>query len=363
VRKHIAFSVILFFTATDVLVQLGGEVASPDASAGCDLGGGKTITTAYSSPRMKGRKIYGALVPFGQVWHTGANGATTFVTNSDVVVGGASVPAGSYTLFTIPQNDKWTLIINKKTGEWGIPYTYQSDELVHIDMTVSQLPAKTENFSIAYENNGSDCTMHIDWETTRASVTAKAIADRPIVPQPVVARPITARSGSAQNVGPILTRIVLHTHTNDEDKDNDTGVFVEVKGNDGKDIAYIENAETSTSKDCGNPTSRHYCDGSPHDFDIPLKRNDIYESDCTKFTWRMGIQASGGLLPSGTVGVSIDGGPKLTIITFGNDKWKYDGIITLYFSDGTSFSGDKLDQTLESRGGNVVWDEYSGHNR
>jgi hypothetical protein len=81
---------------------------------------------------MKGRRIYGDLVPFGQVWRAGANEATTFVTSSDVVVGGKTVAAGSYTIFTIPAADKWTLIVNKKTGEWGIPYKYESDEAARV---------------------------------------------------------------------------------------------------------------------------------------------------------------------------------------------------------------------------------------
>lgn len=148
--------------------------ASPAASASCDLGGGKTIKTDYSSPRMKGRKIYGDLVPFGQVWRTGANSATTFVTSADVVVGGKTVPAGSYTIFTVPTADKWTLIINKKTGEWGIPYKYESDELARADMKISKLPAPVENFTIAYDKSGSGCTLQIDWDATRASVDIKA---------------------------------------------------------------------------------------------------------------------------------------------------------------------------------------------
>jgi hypothetical protein len=147
---------------------------SPAASASCDLGAGKTIKTDYSSPRMKGRKIYGDLVPFGQVWRTGANEATTFVTSSDVVVGGKTVPAGSYTIFTVPAADKWTLIVNKKTGEWGIPYKYESDELARVDMNVSKLPSPLENFTINYAKSGSGCTMQIDWESTRASVDITA---------------------------------------------------------------------------------------------------------------------------------------------------------------------------------------------
>ena len=174
-HKRIAFfavCAILFTTAA--FAQMGGGRPSPTASASCDLGGGKTIKTDYSSPRMKGRKIYGDLVPFGQVWRTGANDATTFVTSTDDVVGGKTVPAGSYTIFTVPDATKWTLIINKKTGEWGIPYTYESDELARIDMNVSKLPAPVENFTIAYDKSAGGCTMHIDWESTRASVTISA---------------------------------------------------------------------------------------------------------------------------------------------------------------------------------------------
>src|SRR5881398_294665 len=94
---------------------------SPPAQAQCKFSDGKTITVDYSSPRMKGRKIFGDLVPYGEVWRAGANEATTFVTTADLMVGGEHVPAGNYTLFAIPNKEKWTLIINKKTGEWGIP--------------------------------------------------------------------------------------------------------------------------------------------------------------------------------------------------------------------------------------------------
>src|SRR5712664_3592073 len=82
---------------------------SPAAKATCTLADGKTITVDYSSPRAKGRKIYGGLVPYGEVWRTGANEATTFVTTTDVMIAGSHVPAGSYTIFTIPNKDKWTL--------------------------------------------------------------------------------------------------------------------------------------------------------------------------------------------------------------------------------------------------------------
>ena len=143
---------------------------SPPAKAECKLTDGKTLVVDYSSPRMKGRQIFGGLVPYGKVWRAGANEATTFVTTADLIVGGKSVPAGSYTLFTIPNQDKWTLIISKKTGEWGIPYPGEADDLVRLDMKVAKLTAPVENFTIAFDQTGNACTLRLDWETTRASV-------------------------------------------------------------------------------------------------------------------------------------------------------------------------------------------------
>jgi hypothetical protein len=168
-QKQIAFLTGLIFSLTVFAACQGGK-PSPPASASCDLGSGKTIKTDYSSPRLRGRKMIGEHEPYGQVWRTGANEATTFVTNTDLKVGGKDVPAGNYTIFTIPNPDKWTLIINKKTGEWGIPYKYESDELARVDMKVSQLPSSVENFTIAYDKTATGCTMHLDWDTTRASV-------------------------------------------------------------------------------------------------------------------------------------------------------------------------------------------------
>jgi hypothetical protein len=134
------------------------------------LGDGKTITVDYSSPRAKGRKIYGGLVPYGEVWRAGANEATTFVTTADLMVGGNHVPAGSYTIFAIPKQDKWTLVISKKTGEWGIPYPGAGEDLVRVDMKASALPSMVENFTIAFDKAAGGCALRLDWEKTRASV-------------------------------------------------------------------------------------------------------------------------------------------------------------------------------------------------
>ena len=173
-RKVFYLLPTLLFVFVLTLAALAQGKPSPAASASCDIGGGKTIKTDYSSPRMKGRKIYGDLVPYGKVWRTGANEATTFVTSGDVNLGGKTVPAGSYTIFTVPNADKWTLIINKKTGEWGIPYKYESDELARVEMKVSKLPSPAENVTISYEKKGNGCTLNVDWENTRASVDISA---------------------------------------------------------------------------------------------------------------------------------------------------------------------------------------------
>jgi hypothetical protein len=142
---------------------------SPPAQAQCTFSDGKTITVDYSSPRAKGRTIFGSLVPYGEVWRTGANEATTFVTTANLKAGTLAVPAGSYTIFTIPKPDKWTLIINRKTGEWGIPYKYESDELGRVEMKVSQSPSLVENFTIAFDQKGHTCAMNLSWEKITAT--------------------------------------------------------------------------------------------------------------------------------------------------------------------------------------------------
>jgi len=171
-QKQIALlaTLVLTFAALASAQTDKSKRPSPPASAECKLPGGKSIKTDYSSPRMHGRNIYGGLVPYGEVWRTGANEATTFVTDADLMIAGKEVPAGSYTLFTVPNKKDWTLIINKKTGEWGIPYKYESDELLRVPMRVSQLPSAVEDFTISYESSPTGCTLQLDWAATRASV-------------------------------------------------------------------------------------------------------------------------------------------------------------------------------------------------
>ncbi len=165
---------ILLVVATSVIFcaqQDESKRPSPAAQAQCKFSSGKMITVDYSSPRMKGRKVFGELVPYGEVWRTGANEATTFVTHESLnTVEGTNIPAGSYTIFTIPNAEKWTVIINKHTKEWGIPYKYQSEELARVPMSVTKLASPVENFTISFDHTGGSCTMRMSWENTQAAV-------------------------------------------------------------------------------------------------------------------------------------------------------------------------------------------------
>jgi Protein of unknown function (DUF2911) len=170
---RITSAILVIFAACSLSLaqQDKSKRPSPPAQAQCKFSDGKTITVDYSSPRMKGRKIFGELVPYGEVWRTGANEATTFVTTASLTAGGKEIPAGSYTIFTVPTQDNWSLIINKHTGEWGVPYKYQSEELAKVPMSVSKTSAPVENFTIGFDQGGGSCTMKVSWETTEASAS------------------------------------------------------------------------------------------------------------------------------------------------------------------------------------------------
>lgn len=166
-----AVVLVLIATATFVRAQQDkSKRPSPPASAKCELAGGKSVTIDYSSPRKKGRNVFTDVVKYGEVWRTGANEATTFVTTADVMVGGTHVPAGSYTLFTVPGKDKWTLVISKKTGEWGTDYPGEKEDLARIDMKAGTSSAPVENFTISFDKAGKACNLKLAWDTTTASV-------------------------------------------------------------------------------------------------------------------------------------------------------------------------------------------------
>jgi Protein of unknown function (DUF2911) len=144
---------------------------------------GRKITINYGKPSILGRKIFGAFVPYYKVWRTGAGAATTLITETDLEVDGAIVPRGAYSLYTLPAEERWKLIINKQTGQWGIDYDPQLD-LARVDLNIKKLKSPIEDLTFKLEKNGNDGgTLKIEWENTSLSVPFHISKD-PLVPSP-----------------------------------------------------------------------------------------------------------------------------------------------------------------------------------
>jgi hypothetical protein len=164
----LAFTTVL---ATASIAQ--DKPSSPPATAKVTLNG-KDITIKYNAPSMRGRKIMGGLVPYDQVWRTGANPATTLITAGPLKIGTLDVPAGTYTIFTLPGEKQWLFIVSKKTGEWGIPYP-EGDDLGRTPMKVGTLSSPQEVMSISFERTrGNTTELHVKWENTDVSVPITA---------------------------------------------------------------------------------------------------------------------------------------------------------------------------------------------
>ena len=144
--------------------------ASPHADATATLAG-KKITISYGRPYAKGRAIFGGLVPWGQVWRTGADEATTLTTESDLVIGGLKVPKGEYALFTIPTEKEWTLVVNKTAKQWGAFKYDAAQDLGRAPMTVAAATKPVEQFTIELVPAGKQLTLKMSWDKTVASVT------------------------------------------------------------------------------------------------------------------------------------------------------------------------------------------------
>lgn len=133
---------------------------------------GKKLSIAYSSPSIRGRKIMGGLVPYGAVWRTGADNATTLQTGADLVFGdnGLKVPKGTYTIYTLPGANEWQLIVNKQTGQWGTEYSQRQD-LGRVKMNVAQTPVPVERLKIELASTGpKKGLLKITWERTEVSI-------------------------------------------------------------------------------------------------------------------------------------------------------------------------------------------------
>ena len=155
------------FVARDAAGRGVGPL-SPRDSAVAEVGGAR-VAVDYGRPFKRGRQIMGSVVPWNEVWRTGANAATGFRTTRDLEIRGVTVPAGAYTLWTLPSPTGWKLIINKQTGQWGTDYN-EAQDLARVDMDVRKTAEPVEQFTIALDPSGTGGVLRISWDDTEASV-------------------------------------------------------------------------------------------------------------------------------------------------------------------------------------------------
>ena len=184
--KHFsAIALTMFMLAVFVLAQASFAAAasaqqqdkskrpSPPGTADCTING-KKVTIDYSRPSLKGRKLGTDLAPYGKVWRTGANEATTLTTAIALDIAGVKVPAGTYTLCTLPSEGTWKLIINKQTGQWGTEY-HQEQDLARVDMKKQEIAVPVEQFTISLDQDSNDSAdLTLEWEKTRVFVVIRA---------------------------------------------------------------------------------------------------------------------------------------------------------------------------------------------
>jgi len=134
--------------------------------------GSAQLLVDYGRPRRRGRVIFGDVVPYGAVWRTGANAATGFTTTKDVVINGVTVPAGDYTLWTVPEANGGQLIINSQTKQWGTEYDASKD-FAKVPLQQEKLSEPLEQFTITIvpDSTGTSAVLHMDWEQTRFTAT------------------------------------------------------------------------------------------------------------------------------------------------------------------------------------------------
>lgn len=129
------------------------------------------VTVKYGRPAMKGRAIFGALVPYDQLWRTGADEATTITADTPFTVNGAAVPAGTYALFTIPARGTWTVILDRQAAQWGSYSHRAGDEVVRVTVTPAALERPVESLTFTFDDVTADAaTLHVSWERTRVPI-------------------------------------------------------------------------------------------------------------------------------------------------------------------------------------------------
>jgi hypothetical protein len=180
--RKLLFAATLFTVFTAEGQQLRTPAPSPTQTIQQDFGI-SSMQLIYSRPNMRGRKVFGDLVPFGKVWRTGANQATRIKFSDDVMIGGQPLKAGEYALYTIPGENEWEVIINKGSANWGTNYK-QEDDIVRVKARPTRLNDPVETFTMQFENikpNSAD--LKILWERTAIAVPITTDIDGKVMAQ------------------------------------------------------------------------------------------------------------------------------------------------------------------------------------
>ncbi len=166
-RKSVPFASLLFVSlSTIVLAQ------NPRGKSEMSLSG-KRVSVEYGQPSLKGRDVLGE-APVGTVWRTGADKSTTFTTDADLVIGSATIPKGSYSLFTKRTGDKtWSLVLNKQTGQWGTEHD-SSQDLASVPLAWEQKDSGPELFTIELSSSGASGALRLAWGKHVLSTPFKA---------------------------------------------------------------------------------------------------------------------------------------------------------------------------------------------
>lgn len=236
------------------------ELPQPSPKARVEQRVGLTdFAVTYFSPGVKGRTIFGDLVPFGELWRTGANAATTLEASRDFTFGGTKVPAGTYALYTIPGQTSWTVILNKNPGASGTRGYAQANDVARVTVTPAQAP-KRERLTFLFAETGDDASrLDLEWDTVRVSVPigvdtasqAQANIDKALAE---AWRPHFASARYLLDTGGDLTQALAYVDTSIAIKPTwwNTWVRAQILGKQGKRAEAVQAAEEAQRLGAGD---------------------------------------------------------------------------------------------------------------
>ena len=212
-KIKVLFLALLLTSFSSLAQQIQMPQASPSSKI-IQKVGLTDVTVDFSRPSTKGRKIFGELVPFGQVWRTGANGATVLTFSTEVSISGTKVPAGSYALYSIPGKSTWTMILSKNTKLWGAIGYEAKDDLLRFTATPAKTSRMYDSFEIGFSNlTDASADLSIKWEQTRVEFTIQTEVD-PIVMTDIKKQVIDAKSTNPA----LLYQAANYYFTNNKDQ-------------------------------------------------------------------------------------------------------------------------------------------------